>query len=185
MLSPKGGLSCRHPEVGPDGHRALEEQRNPFVLRERFHRWQCGRIRDPEWGDGVHLFTTDMEHRPARDQDMKPRCARQEVAYERSRLEDLLEVVDDQEQLPIVPLLGGVHQRLVHGLANGERRRDRRRDDVPLRDRRELDEEGAVRVVGEALCCDLQGEPRLASPTRTCEGDEAGAIEELSSSGRR
>ncbi len=125
-----------------------------------------------------------MENRPARDQDAKPLGGLEELRRERRGVDDLLEIVEDEEHLPVSDrALEGLAEWLVGDLANVERRCDGRRNEPWVADGRQLDEEDTIRVSAQAFRGDLQCQARLPGAAWTGQRDEAGTFQEIADGG--
>ena len=171
-------------EVRSDGHRPLEEQGDPLVLRERLHRRQVRRVGDPERWNGMLVLAMHVEHGPARHEDAQARSSRQQVDDDRRRVEDLLEVVEDEEDVAVAEIAPErLDHRPVGGFPEADRGADRRGHEVRVADGGELDEEDAVLVCGQAFGGDLQREARLACSAGPGQRDEAGPLEQITDRG--
>jgi hypothetical protein len=80
----------------------------------------------------------EPQRRPAGGQYPQARCCRKQLPYERRRVQQLLEVVQDDKHSTRTEVLAQLR------LGNVQRLRDGGREEVGPRDRRERDEEGAV-----------------------------------------
>ena len=107
-------------------------------------------------------------------------AAKDRVDEPGGRLDDVLAVVEYDER---APRLERVDDRLGHRpvspFADVEYRRDRVRDEIIVRQRRELDEPDAVLVPVEQIGAHLQREARLADAARADERDEPVLGEQL------
>ena len=113
-------IDCRDGEVDLDRARPVDEQPHRLVPAELI----VGRHRLPRqrerWDRDV-VFAIDTQQRPARHQDLEPASARQQLGDQRRGLEHLLEVVEHQQEVPVVQeALQGVEERAVAGLAKAE-----------------------------------------------------------------
>ena len=140
-------------------------------------RWP--RVRDPERRDRVLLLAAEVQAGAAGHEDPELRRGGEEAGDDRGGVLEVLEVVEHEEHVAIAQRVrDGVEERPFRGLADEERRRDRRRQQVGFRDRGELDEERPVAVSQEPLRRDLEREARLAGATRPGQRDEPGPVEE-------
>jgi hypothetical protein len=112
-----------------------------------------------------------MEWNAARGQNDQPGTDVEEPTHDRRPFDDLLQVVEDEEQLPIAQVIGEGFDRFAAGLlAQEERPRDRRRYLARIGDRAQVGYVDAVGEPPELLGCDLQGQPSLADSPRPREG---------------
>jgi hypothetical protein len=143
--------------------RALGEQTHGFGQLERRH--------------GVRALAREVERRAARDQQLQPRGARAEPRDGGRRGEHLLEVVEDEQQLLVAQVaVERLEDRLPRLLAQADRPRDRRRDQLPVAHGRERDEEDAVRELLDDVGSELQREPRLPGAARARERQRPQAV---------
>jgi hypothetical protein len=94
----------------------------------------------------------------------------------RSRLEHMLEVVEDEE--PGLWRMTAARERteIRSVVGNAERASDRRQDKRRDRDRVERNENNAVREGARDGLREVEGEPRFADPAGTGDGDNLPAI---------
>jgi len=109
----------------------------------------------------------------------------QQVRHLAPRLgQELLEVIQQQELLSRGQVVReGVSDRLARAFGEPECRGDGRRDELRAPQRREVDERHAVRELARGLGRDLEGQPRLADPSRTDERHEPMRLQEPSDLG--
>ncbi len=120
-----------------------------------------------------------MERRPTRGQDVEAR--RSAGAGRRSpvRRPKLLEVVEDQQQALLADVRDKrVEDRAARVTSDAERSGDRRRDKVRVADRRQVDEDDAVRESIPTRRADLERNSRLAAPSGPGQRDETVGREE-------
>ncbi len=103
----------------------------------------------------------------AGDEELQLRRGREQLAERGCRLDEVLEVVEDEQQ----PLLGeevleALSDRGRAALPESERLRDRGQDERGIGDRRQRDEEHALGEVLDELGGSLQREPGLARAAR-------------------
>jgi hypothetical protein len=143
--------------------RALEEQPHGRVCRQRL--------------DGVHVLAPYMKHRAAGDENAQARRMREQVGEERCRLAHVLGVVEQEQQLA---RLQRSHQRLGQPLAGGLRDRERSGDcggnERSVVERREPDEDGAVRERAGKVSRELERESRLAGAAGAAERQQADVL---------
>ncbi len=123
------------------------------------------------------------EHAPTRDEQREPGCGCKDRRELAGRLDDVLEVVEDDEKLP-VGQFGADRRSPVRGLglAETESSRERWENLLGPRERREVDEQRAVHELTAETARNLDRKPGLADPTGPHERDEprAGIEQELS-----
>jgi hypothetical protein len=154
-----------HGEVGPHGDRAGDEEPDRLVLGDRVRRQvplarrevELLEIRECEEVAGhrqagyrVLLLARHVERGPARDDDRQPFPGPEEVGHDRTGIDDLLEVVEDEEGVSAGDPLGQEIPRAPRGcLDQTERPGDPRGDERGVADRLERDEpESVLEAVG-------------------------------------
>ena len=119
------------------------------------------------------MLAGDAERRPRGHEQLQPRDRAEQVGDEWRRVDDLLEVVEDEE--------GGAGSQPVHDhvaggpaarFAEPEGARDLRGHEPGVAHRVEGDEEDAVREAVDRVAGHLDREPRLAGAARTGQRDE-------------
>ena len=127
------GVLLGDPEVGRRRLGPLGEERD--------------RVRRPELGDAVGLLAVEAERRAAGGQQLQAgRLGQAGSTSGRRRRQHLLEVVEHEQELLVAQVLDQRLERaLARLLAQAERLRDRRHDELRLPHRRELDEGSAAR----------------------------------------
>ena len=168
-----GGLRLREPEVGPDGPRPVDEQRDGVgghatVQRER--------------RDGEHRLAVDREGLARRGEDLdvprtgrgSPRSADAAAARTCSQLSTTSRSRRPPSASATVSMSGvsPCGRDAQHG-------RDRRRDRGRVADRRELDHPHAVGELAGHLGPDFEGEPGLADPADAAQRDQPARPHEL------
>src|ERR687890_312961 len=102
------------------------------------------------------------------------RSGREKLSDERDGGEDLLEVVQDEQKLPVPHVLPEeLFERHVPTLPQAERARDLRIEEIGVGCGSERDEEDAVLEVLQHIGGSLQGEAGLARSTRPSEREQA------------
>ena len=116
-----GSVLLGQREVGHDGACSLHEE------VDRGHEGELGQRQNPflrRQGQGRHrnlVLGAHLEWLPARHQHREPRARRQQLGELRRRVEDLLEIVEDQEQpLRCQERLDRPQQRLTSRLTHAE-----------------------------------------------------------------
>ena len=126
-------------------------------------------VRVGERVDGVCDLPIDPQELPARDEHAKVGERLEQGLQLRRRVDDLLEVVDQQQQLA-----GGHEPDEV--VLRAERLRDRAHDERRVAKRCQSDPEDPVPEVGKQAGGRLDREPGLPRPARAAEGDQPGAV---------
>ena len=96
---------------------------------------------------------------------MEVRAGRDEIPDRGPRLDDLLEVVEDEQQLALADMAPQV-------VTGAEHARDLLEHELRLLDRRQLEPEDAGPELGHELRRRLDGEARLAGATRSGEREQ-------------
>ena len=147
QLGHRGRVLVRHREVVARSSGTLDEERDGVVLGEVLRGGQVPRVRHRERRHGVLVLAPDVENLAAAGENRQARCRGEQLAHERRAGDDLLEVVEHEEDLTVAQV---VLERVEHGpvrlLAKADRLGDRARQQRRVGDRRQLDEEHAVRV---------------------------------------
>jgi hypothetical protein len=179
-LGDRRGILVRDVEVRLDGAGALDEQGDGLELAELRERRQIGRVGQPERRNRVLLLARHVQDASAAHEDGKRRAAGQQGADSGSRIGHLLEVVEHQEDAFVADVVDeAIGRRPAASVGEPEGLGHRARHEVGRGDRRELDEEDSVGVVRECPTGNLEAEPRLPGPSRTCERQEPAAGQEL------
>jgi hypothetical protein len=139
-------------------------------------RWRRGRVGQRQRGDGVRLLAGEPQHCSAGGEDGEVGTGAQQIGDERCRVEDVLEVVQDQQRLPLPEELAQALLRRPRGrLPRTESLGDGRGNQDRIADRGEGNEPDAIGELGGDLLGDPDRQPRLADPARTGQGDQADA----------
>jgi hypothetical protein len=117
-------------------------------------------------GNGVFLLAGYVQRLAARHEQVKVGARRKERRELARRLEQVLEVVEEQEQ----PLVGDV---LGEAVLRAERLGRRPEHELRVAERREWHPPNAVRIAVRERGRALHGEPRLTRTARTGEGKKA------------
>ena len=125
-----------------------------------------------------------MERHPARRQDRQAGRRVQEPAQRLRGVEDLLQVVDDQQELPVGEVAGQrVQEVFGRILPHADGARDRRRHDGRVRDRAEVDQEHTIVKPVELVGGEPECQAGLARAAGAREGEQPGSGEELAELG--
>ena len=109
---------------------------------------------------------------PARRQDREAARALKQLSDVRRRLDDLLEVVEDEEEALAREVLGQPWDRLGPGVRDADGLRDRGQHEFRLANGRQLHEEDPVGEDVRLLRRHLERETSLPRPSRPSEGDQ-------------
>ena len=131
-------------------------------------------------GNRVLLLARHVERRARGHEGGQAGCVAQELRHDRTRVEDLLEVVEHEEDALVGEPLAEDHVGAARpGFGEPDRGRDSRRDQARLAHGLERDEEHAVRVAIGCVRGDLQGEPGLPGAAGPGQRHEAVGGQEL------
>src|SRR5215211_1330048 len=128
-------------------------------------------VRQSERRNRELMLTVEPQGRAAGCEHLQTRRPRKQLRYSWCRPQNLLEVVEQEKQPPLVEVvLEGLIERLLCCLPHLQCLRDGREEQFGFGQGGERREESAIgEVVQEVRCC-LQGEPCLADPARAGEG---------------
>jgi hypothetical protein len=167
-------------EVRPRRPGALREQADRFVPRQILRRRQAAgalwAVRQRKRRHRKGMLAIQVQNRPARDEQAETGRGGEQVADQRRGRQHLLEVVEDQQQVPIAEVPHhAAGERPVARLAHAEGLRDRRGDEVRVASRGEGDEGDAGGEVRREDLGHPQRQARLADAARTGQRQEADA----------
>ena len=161
----RGGGRSLHGRVGgdlaPDRPGALGEERGRLLLRERL--------------EPVLVLARDTKRRPARDEHSHLGAGAEDRADDRSGVEEVLEVVEEEQELPPAE-----ESREVVG--GTDRLGDLRGQELGIREARERHPEDTVVERPDEFRRDLEREACLSRTARACDGDEARPFESIATS---
>ena len=127
----------------------------------------------------VLLLAAHPERGATRDDRGQPRRSPEELADDRPAVDDLLEVVEDEEGLlGCEPLREDLPGAPPAALDEAERRQDRACDQARIADGLEGHEPDAVGISVRDVRGELEGQSRLAGPTRSGERQQSCRLEE-------
>ena len=118
------------------------------------------------------MFGREPERGAARRQHPQPWRRGEQVADDRRRIEQLLEVVQDEQQPPLSEALAHVLGERPLAVSHVERLGDRGNEQLRARDGREADEEGPVPQLGLERLRDREPEACLPGSSGARERDE-------------
>ena len=120
------------------------------------------------------MLSCNVELRPARHQELHRRRGCGDLGHERCRLEEVLEVVEHEQELPVAQVPAKILSELLAARPlNVKDPCDGRQDELGIRKRREPDEENAVGEVVQQVGRNLQGQPRLARSSGAGQGEHS------------
>src|SRR5215210_9108759 len=129
-------------------------------------------VRDRKGRHGVLLLAVEPQWSAAGCEHLQARSTRKEPRYGGCRPQNLLEVVENKEHPPLAKVvLEALIERLLSCLPHPQCLRDCREEQFGLGQGGQRSEESAIREVIQEVCGCLQGEPCLACPARTGEGE--------------
>ena len=96
----------RHREVRLHRQRPFHEQRDSLVLGQGFELGQCHQVRKPKRGHGELVLARDAERRAAGDEQLQRRSSAEQPGDERCRRQHLLQVVQQEQDLPRPQVVG-------------------------------------------------------------------------------
>ena len=106
-----------HLKVPASRPSAFDEQQHALVLRELGDRREMRRVRDAQGRHWVLLLASDVKPAPARNEDPQLRGGSQDCRDRRCRVLELLEIVKDEQHVPIPKRISDrVQDRSVGGL---------------------------------------------------------------------
>jgi hypothetical protein len=122
---------------------------------------------------GVSASGREAERGLAGGEDPQPGRGREQLAHQGNRVADVLEVVEHEQDLPRLQVLGDRPDGTELGLAgSGQGFGDRGRNGGAVGDGGQGDQERAVRELLEELIAGGDGQPRLARSTRPDQRDQ-------------
>ncbi len=175
------GVRQAQGEVGPGRLGTPDEESHRRTRGEILEARGRRRVQQRQRGDDKDVFAGEAQHLAAGGEDLQVRSNGQEVGEERGRLDHLLDVVEQQQDVAWAQVGG---QDLGRGrspsgcahLLQAQRPRDRREDEGGVGDRGQADEDDPVRELRGKIGGDVQGQPRLADAARPRQGDEADLV---------
>src|SRR5215218_8625146 len=159
--------------MGANGLDAVDEECNRFALRQqgKFIGWPgCWQA---EGGYQVLSLTLQPQRGTARHQNRDvPRCG-QPLDYDRRRVENVLEVVDNEQHLPGNEVaLHGRDEWPSTSLTHLERHGDFRQDEAGITQWCQIDEDDPIAELCRVPACHRERQTRLAYPPGTRQRDE-------------
>jgi hypothetical protein len=170
-LGDGGAVRLRQHEVEANGLGAVDEEAHRVALGQL--RGWAGRVGEGQRRHGDDPLHGEAQRLAAGDQRPQPGTGRQQARDQRRRLDDLLEVVQDQEQRLVAQGCGQpLDDRAVPDLPHAQRLSNDRRDEGGIGQRRQVDEGDAISELTGKAHGNLEREAGLADPARTGQGDE-------------
>lgn len=161
------GVRLRQREVRLRRPRPRDEERHGGIVRQGRRRLVRGGIRERQRAHRVDLLGPQPQPFPARHQQPESRAALQQRGHGRGRRGEVLEIVEDQQDLPLPEdVVELVDDRTLARLTQTERLRDRRQDRRRIADRGERHEVGAIRVSVRDRARHRERQPGLADAAR-------------------
>jgi hypothetical protein len=165
-------LVCHH-EGGLDIPQPLDEQLDRCVVGQALGRGQLLEVGQRQRRHRDLLFAAQVQRHAAGDKRLHTRRCRQHIGNQRRRSEDLLEVVEQQQQLPLTQRRLERHlDCLTTDLAHAQRLGNSGDYQAWVADRRQVDKtnticEGVINLGG-----DLQRQPSLAGAAGAGQGHQ-------------
>ena len=154
--------------------RAQDKEAHRRQLREGLGFWQMGKIGERERGNRELLLPGEMEGGSAGDEYAEARTGGEQGSQLRRRLEQVLEVVQQQQQMPVAQC--GAHL-FLHGKLSGfpqaERLGDRCHDPHGIAHRGERHEAGPIGEIVQQRLRHRQPQACFAHTTGPREGQQA------------
>ena len=163
-LGHRRGVLCRQPELRPRRLGPLHEQRRRLLGAQR--------------RDDQLLLAPEGEGDPGGDQHLDPRGGGEQPLDHGTGPGHLLEVVDDEEELPVAEVVAHGLQHRTPRLGDAEGPGQDRGNQPRVGHRGQIGEERAVAEPGPQLLGDVEGQPGLAGAAGAGEGDQPGPVEE-------
>ncbi len=157
----------------------LNEQAHRLAGGQRCSRRASVHAGNRERRNRAFLLTGNTQRRAAADQDPHGTGLPQQPRHDRGAGQQVLEVVKDDQQLPLTQLADQVlDQGSVPGILQPDALDDRRRHQARIPDRRQRDEVDAVRVVTGHLRGHGDAQPGLAAAARPGQRDQVAALQQ-------
>lgn len=157
-------------EAGFSSLRPLYKEADRLVLGEKFQSRRTPGVGQRKRRRRVLEFSVDSQQGAAGHEDLEAGAGREKVSDQRGGLNHLLEVIEQEEHLPVAQItLEALKERLLCALHDAERPGDGGGDEIGVRYGGQLDEEYAALELVHELRSRLQSEARLACSSRTRE----------------
>ena len=164
------GVTSNDPPRRP---RALDEQADRRVLHDRLGRARSRRRRKGERAERELAFGCELERRPARQDDAQRRAALGKPCHLRGDGDDLLQVVQEQQRLPVADHGDdAVEERSPLCLLDVEGACESGHEGRRLERIGEGDEGDGIGELGREDACQLEQDARLPDPARSGDRDE-------------
>jgi hypothetical protein len=158
----------------------LGEQPHRLAGRDGISRRRL-RVRDRERRDRAFLLAGNAQRRTAADQHSQGTRLAQQPRHERGTGQQVLEVVQNDQQVPLAQLVDQVlHQGPVPGVLQPDALGDCRWHQPRIPHRRQRNEVHPVGIVSGYLRGKRDAQPCLAAATRPGQGDQETALEQPS-----
>jgi hypothetical protein len=123
------------------------------------------------------MLAVQSQRLAARREQLQACRGREQRSDPRRGGDDVLDVVEEHERRPVGdPIRDQLPRRRTRGLADSERPRERRHDQLRVGERGERDEEDAVGKTRRRAARDLEGQPGLAGSARAREREQAHVV---------
>lgn len=119
------------------------------------------------------VFPGEAKPGPARDEDPHVGSSTEQIGHERSSVEDVLVIVQNEQEAPLAQeCLEPSDERFIARIAHAEDVGDGGRNQIGMGDRRETDEADAIRIILGKPSGDGKGESGLAYAARPGQGKQ-------------
>ena len=173
-LGDGAGIGRGHTKGRLDGLRAQHKEAYCSLLREHLRRKLLRKIGHRERRDRKLVLSGEVEGGPAGDKQAQARTGGEQGSELRCPLDHLLEVVQQQQQVPLAQ--SGLHLLFWGECCNFPQAKclgNGRHDAVGVADRGQRHEAGAIGKAGTQDACDLQSQARFAHAPGAGEGEQA------------
>ena len=167
------GVGRGHREVGLHGLRPLDKEAYRIQLEHPLERRQVRRIWQQERRKRVLLLAVGVQRRAARHEHLRSWSPSKQAGDEGRRIEDTLEIVQDQQQPLSAEHPGQALRQPTALVPHAKHAGDGRGDQGRIVEHAQIDEPDAVRKVFQHIGGGLQCHPGLAHTTWSRNGQEA------------
>jgi hypothetical protein len=175
-LGHRGGVGRGHREVGFHGSRPLDKEADRLELKHLLERRQLLWIRQQKRQKRVLLLARAVQRRAARHEHFRSWSRGEETRDQRRRLEDALEIIEDQQQPFCADHRGQAPRQLTPFLAHPKHGGNGRGDQIRIVERTQIDEPDPIWKVLQHVGGGLDGHTGLADSARTSDRQEPDII---------
>ena len=150
-------------EIRSSRLRTLDEQRHRLAVGEPSRCRRVARVRQSEWRDRELVLTGEAQRHSTGHQHFQAGCASQELPDLRRGRDDLLEVVEHEQELPVTyGVFEGLQRCARPGFADAQHLGNGGRDQRRISDRRQIDEPNTIREAIQQRGGEREGQARFA-----------------------